>query len=856
MWSPDLGRMFCNILRSGNLHVRICKQLPGNPPQFVVDIRVENEDEEGDLNIGEWICERVLPELKEVYVEGVETLCDFLSVKALDPYFQENSPGIDNLKTQHTPQELVKIKSPSDLDLNIDSVENISLSPHGCSSNKTFPVSNSLKGQTMTQLKSCVTNISETSNRKSVVNSKVNKSPSVADLLERSLATVQVSSQLSKEAMSLDVQNLLVQHSCIIDDKVEGIVEDGKSENTVEVNKMKNGCHDVRIDLEMSPFDVQTKTSLNKEIQEPLCTRTENVQEKITISRELTGDKDNLHSQSTFFSLDEVTNYNYIQCLAEKLGLNEFANFKKKHTPIMPSFISEDSNKPESTLSLLIENNDDSQLEEENDSIHSSVDMSTYEYFETLDKNLLDQSKEDLETEIFKSESNESSDYFKRELTTNTDQSGYDDSFKKSENNIVKSESIESSDNSKNEPISNTDQSTYDVSFRKSEDGIVKSQSIESSDNAKKEPTTNTDNSAYDVSCSKSEDNITSKMDNSCNNVFLYSDKYDVEADNTTTLNKYENSYNDLASGEEDKSSKTNETYYSDLSNENDSVNAVSKLEKSHDFNNKSEVFTEVNFLESEVCNANKSICGKNNKPETSNDSAFLSNKADVHSEDKSFCRSNDGENISSKISFNLINNPQAVIPRTVQPTLPFIEYPLTSTPPFYNNSPLLPVSFSPSHPPPYTFNPSSSPRPYAPPIHPPGFWPTHQTQMHFYSPFHNQVPRPPEWGNFNTFSGPNVQYVPNLKEPETMQPPYIQWSNGVNELPSQNNVHISSEPKTTPFKEKDDVESSQEKIITDNQHELSSNTNTVSEQLTELHTPSRSFASADYFSDGLDSGN
>uniref|UniRef100_A0A1B6CRF5 Tudor domain-containing protein n=1 Tax=Clastoptera arizonana TaxID=38151 RepID=A0A1B6CRF5_9HEMI len=88
MWSSELGNIFSSILRDAKLEVKVCKQLSDHPPHFLVDIVIKSEGVK-DLNVSQWICQIVIPELKQKYVEGVE-LCHLLSAKALDPYYEED----------------------------------------------------------------------------------------------------------------------------------------------------------------------------------------------------------------------------------------------------------------------------------------------------------------------------------------------------------------------------------------------------------------------------------------------------------------------------------------------------------------------------------------------------------------------------------------------------------------------------------------------------------------------------------------------------------------------------------------------------------------------------------------------
>lgn len=91
VWSSDLRDVFCNVLKEAVLNVKIVDRLVGSFPSFLVDVELKNEEEDCDGNLKEWILDRLLPELRKLTVDENESVCDFLSSDALNPYDKDNT---------------------------------------------------------------------------------------------------------------------------------------------------------------------------------------------------------------------------------------------------------------------------------------------------------------------------------------------------------------------------------------------------------------------------------------------------------------------------------------------------------------------------------------------------------------------------------------------------------------------------------------------------------------------------------------------------------------------------------------------------------------------------------------------
>lgn len=109
MWSTDLGNIFSMILANGTLAVDICKQL-NDAPVFLVNVQVTSE-EENCVNMKEWICERIIPELRRICDKGLEPLGDYLSPRALDAYSEQFINEELNIKNQSYENKLIDSNS-------------------------------------------------------------------------------------------------------------------------------------------------------------------------------------------------------------------------------------------------------------------------------------------------------------------------------------------------------------------------------------------------------------------------------------------------------------------------------------------------------------------------------------------------------------------------------------------------------------------------------------------------------------------------------------------------------------------------------------------------------------------------
>lgn len=97
MWCTDLGKMFADVLANGILFLDIHSQL-NDTPIFLVNVQVTAED--GNcVNMQEWVCERIIPELRSIFDKGLEPVADYLSPRALDAYFQQYTNETLNNKT-------------------------------------------------------------------------------------------------------------------------------------------------------------------------------------------------------------------------------------------------------------------------------------------------------------------------------------------------------------------------------------------------------------------------------------------------------------------------------------------------------------------------------------------------------------------------------------------------------------------------------------------------------------------------------------------------------------------------------------------------------------------------------------
>lgn len=105
MWSTDLGKIFSDVLANGTLAVNICKKL-NDAPVFLVNVQVTSE-EENCVNMKEWICQRIIPELRRICDKGLEPLGDYLSPRAQDAYAEQFISEDLNIKNQSYENKLI-----------------------------------------------------------------------------------------------------------------------------------------------------------------------------------------------------------------------------------------------------------------------------------------------------------------------------------------------------------------------------------------------------------------------------------------------------------------------------------------------------------------------------------------------------------------------------------------------------------------------------------------------------------------------------------------------------------------------------------------------------------------------------
>ncbi|XP_014262282.1 uncharacterized protein LOC106674199 isoform X2 [Cimex lectularius] len=98
LWSEELNHIFKATLSECKLSVNVIDRIESLPPKFIVEVYGFNEALESEANLSEWICHRVLPEVKQIAEKSdTDDVVSMMREDALDPFYGSTSEESDHI---------------------------------------------------------------------------------------------------------------------------------------------------------------------------------------------------------------------------------------------------------------------------------------------------------------------------------------------------------------------------------------------------------------------------------------------------------------------------------------------------------------------------------------------------------------------------------------------------------------------------------------------------------------------------------------------------------------------------------------------------------------------------------------